>query len=275
MIGHDKLMTLFKASGTIVAKGPLYVGSGNTAIRPAAVDMEFIKIQTVDGEEIPFIPGSSLKGVIRSSVERVVKAVNFYACDVAGNPCYKKNGKDISKELNVLLKEGKIEDARKLLDDTLCYVCKIFGNQIYSSHVKFMDAYGIKWEYGVRPGVAINREQGSVAFGPFFTEFVQPGSEFSFSMIAENLEPYQLGLIAVAISELNAGRVKLGGLKSRGMGDVEVIFDSIQYRTTDSKYQVSLPSPPPKKDYETLKDFTKKVLNALTKRWEEYVTKTQ
>ncbi|MHA1469783.1 MAG: type III CRISPR-associated RAMP protein Csx7 [Candidatus Asgardarchaeia archaeon] len=266
MIGHDYIVTSISMKGEIVAKMPIYIGSGQSITRPAAVDMEFIRLSTVEGKIFPYIPGSSIKGVLRSTCERIIKSIKnpqIRACNIPSNSCIDNDKEKIIKES--LLKEPEV--ARKMLEENLCEVCKIFGNQVYSSHMLINDAIGVQWSFGIRPGIAINREYGSVEHGPFFVEYVAPGSVFSFEILARNLEPYQLGLIAAAIQEINKGRIKVGGLKSRGFGTIEIIFHDINYETYDSRYSIELPkSPPPDASMDEFKTFTERVLEILISR---------
>ena len=74
----DSRLRLF---GRLVTKTGLHVGAAEGAGLDIA-DMPVIK----DGRGLPFIPGSSLKGVLRSTVESLVRAAGnenarLWACD--------------------------------------------------------------------------------------------------------------------------------------------------------------------------------------------------
>jgi len=53
---------------------PLLIKSGQpTEIDPTLPDMQFVRTRRPDtGEEVIYIPGSSLRGVVRSDVEQLV-----------------------------------------------------------------------------------------------------------------------------------------------------------------------------------------------------------
>ena len=58
-------------TGELVCHTAVRIGAGRS-IEPVGTELPVIK----DAQEQPFIPGSSLKGVLRSRVETFVRAVN-------------------------------------------------------------------------------------------------------------------------------------------------------------------------------------------------------
>ena len=62
---------------------PLFINSGDSdQLDPAAADNTFL-VMYRNGELVPVIPGSSLKGVFRSSIEQLLPG----SCDIFQNPC--------------------------------------------------------------------------------------------------------------------------------------------------------------------------------------------
>ncbi len=72
-----------------------------------------------------------------------------------------------------------------------------------------------------RYGVAISRLTNAVAVGPFDIEVLVQG-KFKTSLVLENFEVWQLGLVALTLRALNDGLVKIGFGKNRGFGEVNV-----------------------------------------------------
>ena len=103
-----------------------------------------------------------------------------------------------------------------------CLLCLTFGSPGLSSHVSFGESYPQgSYALGYRTCVAISRRTGAAYRRALFTvEYVEPGCKFGFKLIAENLPNYALGLLAEVMEQINAGLVKVGGLKSRGFGRV-------------------------------------------------------
>ena len=58
-------------TANLVAQTGLRVGAAGQAAEPAAPDLPVMK----DARERPFIPGSSLRGALRSHIERIVRTL--------------------------------------------------------------------------------------------------------------------------------------------------------------------------------------------------------
>ncbi|MBC8449624.1 MAG: CRISPR-associated RAMP protein [Chloroflexi bacterium] len=195
----------------------LLVGSGQGDITPGGVDIPQIRMTTsqrpdVQGE--PYVPGSSLKGAIRSTCETVIRTfVDGYKG--SGVLCYD----DAPEEKTVCGKENA----------PLCMMCDTFGNTNRISKVSFDDAFLTDAALGLlsdavvqhRTGVSISRKTGAAKSGALFSvEFVPRGAEFEFKILCTNILPAELKLLLLALELFNQGRFKLGGQKSRGMGSV-------------------------------------------------------
>jgi len=194
----------------------LLVGSGQGEITPGGVDIPQIRMTTgrrpdVQGE--PYVPGSSLKGAIRSTCETVIRTfVDGYK--ESGVLCYD----DAPEEKTTCGKENA----------PLCMMCDTFGNTNRISKVSFDDAFltepSLRRLHDAavqqRAGVSLKRTDGTVDKGPFFVEFVPRGAEFEFKILCTNILPAELKLLLLALELFNQGRFKLGGQKSRGMGSV-------------------------------------------------------
>jgi CRISPR/Cas system CSM-associated protein Csm3 (group 7 of RAMP superfamily) len=157
----DKLTLFTSIEGILVNETPLRVGTGQEAPLESSVDMAVYKV----GEN-PCIPGSSLKGVIRSTVEMILRSQYKQTHPPWELPESEKNG-------------------------DFCAVCGIFGNQELAAHLRIYDAYPIdEAPLFIKPGVAIDRDFGSVAQGPFFEEFVVPGTKWKFKADIINIKVF-------------------------------------------------------------------------------------
>jgi CRISPR/Cas system CSM-associated protein Csm3 (group 7 of RAMP superfamily) len=199
--------------------GPILIKSGEDGADPTKPDMRFVRSNR-DGKETVYLPGSSLKGVFRSHCERLARTVQGNAnlsCDPLRKPC--GNGLE-KKELS-----GPVKHAKS------CFLCRLFGNTAVSSHFRVADAYpaGGEPRREERNGVAIDRIFGSVAVGPFNYETVTSG-RFETTLYIKNFSIAQLGLIALTLRDLSAGRIRLGFGKSRGLGAVAARVDDLTLR---------------------------------------------
>mgnify|MGYP000302196892 CR=1 FL=1 len=205
---HKHRWNALKLELRIEPQAPLLIKSGTTSPNPALPEMQFVRTMTPQGETL-FIPGSSLKGVFRSFSEKVLRTVRSdFACDLFSS---KSCGKKLEKE----------EDTAKVYRES-CRACKIYGNTRLRGRLSFTDAFPdgeVKTE--TRYGVAISRLTNAVAAGPFDIEVLVQG-QFRTSLVLENFEIWQLGLVALTLHALNEGLVKIGFGKNRGFGEVKV-----------------------------------------------------
>ncbi|MEM2910433.1 MAG: RAMP superfamily CRISPR-associated protein [Nitrososphaerota archaeon] len=195
-------------TGKVFNETPLRVGLGKAEQLGSPTDLPVIKMRISEGKEIPYIPGSSLKGVFRSYVEKIAAAI--YGLESIHSPFDSKRA------------ESEYEDNR------ICAVCGIFGSTKLASHVIVKDAFPLSnTALMLKPGIGINRDFGGVqpGIGPFVEEYVPSGLEWSFGMniLNINLEDKQgedprPGLLKQLISSLRKGELQVGGRKSVGSG---------------------------------------------------------
>ncbi len=201
----------------LTPRTPLLIKSGGISPNPSLPDMQFVRT-LAKGVETVYIPGSSLKGVFRSYVEKILRTKKGTegACDIF----YKD--KTCAKETETELPGNEIYKKS-------CLACKIFGSTKLKSRISFIDAYPsgeIKTE--TRYGVAISRLTHAVAQGPFDMEVAVSGS-FNSKIYLENFELWQLGALALAIRGLNDGVIRIGFGKNRGFGEVAINVETIQF----------------------------------------------
>ncbi len=231
---HHKLIREVTLNASVEALEPLRVGVGRATTVTSPTDLPVVKLR-VGEREVPVIPGSSWKGVFRSTAYKLalVRNVGHTLCTgLAGHGegalCFDREleeGQRLGVLIDGLEQEGTAKAFRKaaeLIMKHACILCKVFGSVGYASHVFFADSLPKNGRYrlGYRAMVALDRRTGTVARGPFTPEFVEPGSVFTFELRAVNLPNYALGLLADVVFEIQAGRVKVGGFKSRGFGRV-------------------------------------------------------
>jgi CRISPR-associated protein Csm3 len=164
----------------LVAKTGMRVGGGGQAAKPTASDLPVMK--TIDGK--PFIPGSSLRGVLRSHVERIVRAFEDVgkgrgACypldektrcvrkdqiDLWGKEWFEKLRRetDAVKHLD-MAQRYDLERASWIWTKT-CRACQVFGSPWLASRVRVSDLPCLNGaEAETRDAVAIDRDKETVA----------------------------------------------------------------------------------------------------------------
>jgi CRISPR-associated RAMP protein (TIGR02581 family) len=219
---------------------PLHIGKG-ASLEPIGTDLPVIK----DALGIPYIPGSSLKGVFRAFAERLLRTLNemnykqdgkqIWACNPLDDKekCIppKRNMNPPRKsleELEVEAKNGsdKIDDKKltKLILDNSCTACSIFGSGVVASRIYFKDAYLTNKDdllhlSEIRDGVAIDRDTGTAKSGAKFDyEIVSSGAKFGIEIILENVEEWEAGFIFALLRSWERGELALGGKSTSGLG---------------------------------------------------------
>lgn len=242
----DKFENKYFVKGTLVAESPLHIGAGNDDFRPTAVDAAVIR----DENNNPYIPGTSLKGIIRSSIERIIASGAFgdlTACNVLVQNNNKEKNENITmdhicvgdKRISKIkedLKDDKDKE-RKIAEqiyEEQCDVCKLFGGNGFASRIQIEDAKAVlkdgeKVHTQIRDGVAIDRDTLTQRNGAKYTyEQVGAGTKFNFYMTVENLEDEHKVLLGLIVNLLEKGELKIGGKTSAGLGVIKLIDSKIE-----------------------------------------------
>ena len=200
---------------------PLLIKTGKESFDPTRPDMEFVRTMTPYGE-VPYLPGSSLKGVIRSYGERILRTLNLKCCDVT-------------------LKQGGCKIESENMEERYqkhCYICRTFGSTSLSSRMRITDAnpWWIEAEdeeikkvatsiddyisTSRRTSVKIDRQKGAAAGGALFETEVVTGGNFWGEITLVNYQLWQLALLSLILRDINRGFQRVGASKSRGLGRV-------------------------------------------------------
>jgi CRISPR-associated protein Csm3 len=198
---------------------PLLIKAGDTGgLNVSLPHMQFVRTNTTLGPSV-VIPGSSLKGVVRSQAERLLWTDGLKCCDPLDHDtnCGSKVGQGIP-----------------VAYPTQCYACRTFGSTKLGGRARFTDL--LPWAPGmppekkqeafaairteVRPGVAIDRKSQSVrGRGLYEMEIVTAGTFYG-EILLTNFQLWQLGLVGLALRDIDQGYQQLGSGKSRGLGRV-------------------------------------------------------
>jgi len=231
---HRILLNRARLRFRLVPETPLLIKTGDkgaTLLHPERPDMMFVRTERGGAGETVYIPGASLKGVVRSTAERILRSLSLaFACDPLdqGVRCTKEAGR-------------LADDAQHLGDPRhtarvyrlLCRACRTFGSQALGSRVQFADAYppaGLLAQANAtetRSGVAIDRRTGAAAKGKLYNYEVVTGGAFDATVLMTNYELWQLALLGLALREMQEGFVRLGSARSRGLGRMSLTFQEL------------------------------------------------
>ena len=225
-----KIINSARIEMDIIPIDPLLIKSGQASV--SGVDMAFVRTYRSGEKDEPFIPGSSLKGVIRSYAEKICRSLKDDPVPVC-LPYLKPKGKAEKGEerqysCGLLFEKFKKDKDLKTVPTPdvyklSCPVCRLFGSHCFIGRLATSDAYlteSFKAQgrpvFEIRNQIAINRITGGVANGPFDMELTR--GEFSTSLDIRNFERWQLGMIALVLRDMEEGLVRIGFGKSRGLG---------------------------------------------------------
>ncbi|HHY66634.1 MAG TPA: CRISPR-associated RAMP protein [Alicyclobacillus sp.] len=243
---HHTLDNVWTIRGELELTSPLHIGAGERGM----IGLDAGVLKWPDGR--PVIPGSSLKGVLRSFLETVAQNDALHtlispnrpkACIVTDEPCgrrwrnkeqrdqWRKNRSEElyrTRDLAELAEEQKARIEQELAEEiyrSLCPVCRLFGNQLFAGKLSIPDLVPeggdpTDW-YDVRDGVGIDRDTRTAKSSiKYDFELVNPGVVFPLTIRAVNLEKDEQGWLLLAVEALRRGELTLGGKTSRGLGGV-------------------------------------------------------
>ncbi|MBN2208091.1 MAG: hypothetical protein JW759_02180 [Candidatus Coatesbacteria bacterium] len=220
---HSRLHNRAVLSLSIKPRGPLLVRAGHT-MSDASLMLEH-NVETPYGDDAaaPFIPGSSLKGVIRSHFERVAACCGIRACEsFSSSACSRRV---LSQEL-LKASEGEVYSG------VLCAACKVFGCEKAAGRFWARDAMPSADNpptRQLRATLPIDRFLGSSRFASAVDFEAVVGGEFETQIVIENFELWQLAMIGIVLMDLDDGYVQIGGLRSKGFGLVAVEFSRCEF----------------------------------------------
>ena len=211
MILHNTLQNRYEFRGFLQMETALHIGTEQISQRMGASVMR-------DFQERPFIPGSSLKGALRSAVERRVEWLGLVSCCLENGGCL--------SQVDESWRRRSLEERLPDIEEKLCATCKLFGCTVFGGKVQ-VDDLPLEEAFEqlaphlveVRDGVGIDRDSGtSVEGAKFDYEVVPSPTAFHFYLTAENLEQQDAALLALGLLEMMNGTVPLGGKSTRGLG---------------------------------------------------------
>lgn len=229
----------------IHSKGPLLIKTG--FIDAKGLDMNFVRTLRNGSEEI-YIPGSSLKGLVRSHSEKIVRSLSN-ASPKCCNPFEKENKNDHTMACSEKFKKRKSDLHENILSAEIyadsCPICKIFGSTSQSSRFSIEDAYLVtptdqESKRQQRDGIGIDRFTGGTAGGAKFEMEVFSFLEFNTKIYIRNFEVWHLGLLAYVLNDFQNGLARIGYGKSRGLGKFKIDITAINIAYLNPNIQENL-----------------------------------
>lgn len=231
-----QLRNRYVFKGLLKMQTALHIGGGRVTL--SSSDSPVV----LTPEDIPFIPGSSFKGALRSTVEKLVPVLpekaGLFTCGLV--ELDDKSLAEIEQKLQndpslkvcstqrqrtfVQDRRAHPENADDILQDALltrCHTCQLFGSPYAASQINVNDLYVEQWDEVIqlRDGVAIDRDSETAKPGlKYDFEVVPATTSFNVEITLENATEQDLQLLSIGLSEFVNGFGMIGGKRSRGLG---------------------------------------------------------
>ncbi|ODS36720.1 MAG: hypothetical protein A7315_04635 [Candidatus Altiarchaeales archaeon WOR_SM1_79] len=185
------------------------------------------------------LPGSSLRGVLRSHAEKIARTLitlkvdnerDFLSRCPACNP-------NIDTSCNSLLrkyrKKHRIPPEEKIKEGELCPACQFFGStykgsRLYVSDSYLMDSPQIK----IMDFLAVDRFTGGEKHGAKFDAIVLWRPSFKVHIFLENPKGWQLGWLMLVLRDLTDGMLSIGFGGNKWFGKVGAMDIAIKMGDT-------------------------------------------
>ncbi len=215
-------LNMMKLKIKITPRTPLLVASGKT-FEVTGPDIQFVRMKTAYGETV-YIPGSSLKGVLRGGLEAILSENEKWKAKICCT----------SEKLCHDLFRNKKDFKNKLPYKHHCPVCRMFGSGDLASRLEISDVFPYDFEetdeakkkkiealqamVSSRTGIKIDRKTGKTSPGALFEYEILSSGELFGEFTFTNYELYQPGLLFMLFDLSNEGFLRYGHSKSRGLG---------------------------------------------------------
>lgn len=223
--GHHELHNRYCFEGTLKLETPLRLSSGRAS---DATDAPLMRNRA----GTPYIPGSSLRGAIRSEMERLLAAAGtsaglrsctLFTRDDSDEACISVN----RRKQETVNNNSDEETARQFVGQHLCDVCKLFGSTVYASRLVIEDVYpreqgNLQDKSMIRDGVGIDRDTGTARENVKFDyEVLETGPVFMLRMQVENVTDTDRQLLNLVLGLLKQG-MYVGGKRAAGLGKIRL-----------------------------------------------------
>lgn len=240
---------------TITTKGPVLVRSGHPTL--TGPDMTPVLTYRNNDWQV-YLPGSSLKGVMRSHLEKVCRTLRpeppvvcnpfvklkdkarveqgrLVCLDYADVFCgdkFERRSKDTFEVQNQTWRHQEENILTEIAYADSCPICRLFGSTEFIGRVSINDAYLVSdarpRPTETRDGVGIDRLTGGSSHGALFNlEAVSSNIAFRTDVHLRNFECWQLGMLLLVVQDMADGLVRIGSGRSRGMGSVTASVDEL------------------------------------------------
>ncbi len=220
-----ELTNRYRLDCTLHSDAAMHISTG---VASEATDSPFIRM----GDR-PFLPGSSLRGAMRSHLERLLKTLRPSEAHILFEKCSKEVCVVGDKDERTKYERSTGDEYDKLGEPKLCPVCRLFGSTLMAARLKIGDATLVEGcrDHALvkRDGVGIDRDTDTAKEHiKYDFEVLESGADFTCSLQLENAEQQDFALLYILLMELRRG-IDVGGKKTRGLGRVRLTKFTVSY----------------------------------------------
>jgi CRISPR/Cas system CSM-associated protein Csm3 (group 7 of RAMP superfamily) len=240
-MNFDKFESAYEIRGMITMETPLRIGK---QIAPYSISSAPVLLQydASKRDYVPFIPGSSLKGVLRSSCERIVKSYGEPICALP----------DTCSECRVCTVFGAQDTGAKIRVRD----CTLSADTVYWRSTEERPHHADKYDL-YKDRYVIKKKRGR-----YWTEEDVPPFTFVFHIAIANATEEDVALVLLGLDEFNHKRAHIGGGVSRGLGFASVSIEGIiekrvaDFRVTKTNKEIKPLSLNPDAGFNGARDFS-------------------
>lgn len=222
------VLTRYTFQGKLVLKGALHIGSGGGgSIGSDAPMTDATVVRDSFGQA--YIPGSSLRGVLRTAIGAYAPALFFNDEHAMLYDDNEEREQNLRAQIEALGQEASEEQLQQQLNIWLTPAERLFGTVFWASPLHIPDLYPSKAIVAageVRHGVGIDRDTGAAQDQIKYDFEVLPrGHTFELFMRCEMPTAHEadwIKLLALGFRLFEQGELNLGGRLARGVGQVEL-----------------------------------------------------
>lgn len=223
-------------TGRLLVKEPAEETESRKGKRDHLITMG-VRTYRPDGSLSIYLPGASLKGALRSQAERIARTLNPEgACDpFAVISPGRSWPADLACSERIVWRQEKKDptlDAKHLYTE-VCPICRLFGHVAWGRRLRITDFYPVDTPDAVQmTHIGIDRVSGGVATkyegqgkpakgGRTFNQEYVYKARLRGSIILENYELWQLGLLGFLWRDMAEGLLTVGHKQTAGAGVVQ------------------------------------------------------
>lgn len=228
--------------------------------RPGSRDVLF---PLRDEQGRPLLPASSLKGVLRSTAERILRTMQPAdrapsLAPFADDPFVHRGGMPaedyarwLSKQPRAAIADSELPEWAKAqptppadLEPARVYrvlsaASQLFGATVHAGLLRLDDATAATTTTHRRSHVAIDRFTGGVGEGPFIEQLAPASIPLTTQVTVSNFALWQIGLLALTFRELSQGYGAVGGGTRKGHGQVTIAVSEVAFSYMEAAYDRS------------------------------------